>query len=352
MSSPTESTARMDTSATAAPRPMDGKLADQPLVSFVIPVRNDPVRLRGVIATIKANTYPAARVEIVVADNGSTDDTAAAARALGARVLSLPGLSVAALRNTASSEAKGEVLAFVDADHEIDPAWIASAVEDLDQPGVAMAGALCLPPRGGTWVQRMYDGLRGRTVGRHDVEWLGSGNMAVRRREFEKVSGFDESLETCEDVDLCQRLRATGARLIGDERLKNVHLGDPATLGALFRGELWRGRDNFLVSMRAKQTLRGLPSILFPMFSLVCLMMAVLNVLAVPFVGRIALFGAVGMLLFPLALAGLRALRIIANARLVNPIDWVRAYVVALTYDTARTLALLMRAGHHRPRQR
>ena len=348
MTTSTESTARV--SQTSVPR--IGAEAELPLVSFVIPVRNDAVRLSGCLTTIRANTYPAARVEIVVADNGSIDDSAATARASGARVIDLPGLSVAALRNTAAAEAKGDVLAFVDADHEIDPAWIASAVENLRDASVAMTGALCLPPRGQTWVQRMYDGLRGRTVGRGDVEWLGSGNMAVRRRDFERVGGFDESLETCEDVDLCQRLRATGSRIVGDDRLKNVHLGDPATLGGLFRGELWRGRDNLRVSLRTTITPRALPGILFPVFSLVCLLLAVLNLLAVPFLGPIALFGAAGMLAIPFALAALRALRIIANARLASPLDWGRAYAVAVTYDAARTLALLMRARHHRPRQR
>ena len=42
------------------------------------------------------------------------------------------------------------------------------------------------------------------------VTWLGSGNMAVRRSAFEEVGGFDTTLETCEDVDLCRKLRARG----------------------------------------------------------------------------------------------------------------------------------------------
>jgi GT2 family glycosyltransferase len=59
--------------------------------------------------------------------------------------------------------------------------------------------------------------------------------MAVSKEAFFSIGGFDQTLETCEDVDLRQRLRARGWRVVGDDRLHNVHFGDPATLGHLFR---------------------------------------------------------------------------------------------------------------------
>jgi len=65
----------------------------------------------------------------------------------------------------------------------------------------------------GTWVQRAYDGLRPRRPSRHDLEWLGSGNLAVRRDLLERAQGFDERLVTYEDVDLCRHLRSMGVRL-------------------------------------------------------------------------------------------------------------------------------------------
>jgi glycosyltransferase involved in cell wall biosynthesis len=322
------------------------------LVSFVIPVRNDAVRLRRCLTTIRANQPAAADVEIVVADNGSTDNTPDVARAFGARVLFLPGLSVAALRNRAAAEARGEVLAFVDADHEIDPHWVASATEALSEDGVAAVGALCFAPEQGTWVQRMYDALRGRTEGQSDVEWLGSGNMAVRRDLFDKVGGFDVSLETCEDVDLCQRLRQAGLRVRGDDRLRNVHLGDPSTLGKLFRSELWRGRDNLRVSLRYGLTLRGLPSIIIPVLELVCLVLAPIALVLAPFAGRFAMWlalAALAALAVPIALTTLRVLRMARWGGLRSPLDYARAWIVAGTYDLARAIALLARARHHQP---
>lgn len=96
----------------------------------------------------------------------------------------------------------------------------------------------------------MYDRLRRHQGGVRDTGWLPSGNLVVRTEVFRQLGGFDTSLETCEDVDLCQRLVAGGGRLMETDRMHSTHFGDPATLRALFFGELWRGRDNLKVSLR------------------------------------------------------------------------------------------------------
>src|SRR5207237_2176262 len=119
--------------------------------------------------------------------------------------------------------ARGDMVAFVDADHEIDPGWAESAAETLSGPGVGAVGAPYHAPRDGTWVQQVYDTLRTRVPGCQDASWLGSGNLAVRAEAFRRVQGFDPTLETCEDVDLCQRLRAAGYRVMSDHRLRSVH---------------------------------------------------------------------------------------------------------------------------------
>jgi hypothetical protein len=194
----------------------------------------------------------------------------------------------------------------------------------------------------------MYGRLRGRPAGRHDVEWLGSGNMAVRREAFERVGGFDTRLEVCEDVDLCQRLGAAGWRLISDDRLGNVHHGDPRTLGALFRSELWRGRDNLRVSLR-RLTVRGLPSVLIPVVDLACLALIPLG-LAAAGVGGLWAAGAGAA--FVAALAALRTVRILRSPGHRGPGAWVRAFAVALTYDVARALALVITARHRRTQSR
>jgi glycosyl transferase family 2 len=236
----------------------------------------------------------------------------------------------------------------VDADHEIAPTWISTAVEVLKEEEVGAAGALCMPPPDGTWVQRMYGALRGKTEGRSDVSWLGAGNLAVRRQAFESVSGFDASLESCEDVDLCHRLRAAGWRVIGDAGLGNVHLGDPATLAGLFRAERWRGRDNLRVTFRGPLTPRDLPSVVVPVVDACAVVLAGTGILMWPFFGAraLALTASGGALV--VAASALRTLRMAISGRFHHPIAFAQAMAVAMTYDLARSAALVTRAAHHR----
>ena len=323
--------------------------AGLPQVTFVIPVRDDAARLRRCLQSIRGNDYPADRVEIVVADNGSDDGSADVARAAGAIVLDLPALSVAQLRNAAAAAATGDVLALVDADHEIEKDWIASAVETLRQPAAGAVGAPYLTPSGASWVQRAYGRLRVRAGGTREVEWLGTGNMALRRAVFFEAGGFDTTLETCEDLDLCIRVRAAGYRVLSDERLRSAHLGDPATLGAVFFGELWRGRDNLRVTLRGPFSWRALPSLLIPVLEVVLLAAGVAGLVLAPRLGAwLPLACAAGVL----ALVALRCVRLTLNGGRPAVREVAANFLVAAAYDLARALALVVRVGHRTRRER
>ena len=322
--------------------------ASVPNVSFVIPVKNDARRLRNCLASIRRNQFAPAAVEIIVADNGSTDATPDVARAAGARVFSWPGLRVSELRNRGAAEARGGILAFVDADHEIASGWMTAAVEALSPDRIGAAGALYTAPNPGTWVQRLYGALRGRTRGSSDVLWLGSGNVAVKRSAFEAVGGFDASLEACEDVDFCQRLRAAGWRIVGDERLESVHLGDPPTLAALFRAERWRGRDNLRVSLRGPLTIGDLPSLMIPIIDLLAALTMLVAIALWPVVGAPHPDGRSGQPADRRPAFVPAAARIVTRAGRPGPLIVLQAFLVAFTYDIARAAALVTRASHHR----
>jgi GT2 family glycosyltransferase len=314
-----------------------------PAISFIVPVRNDADRLRRCLQSLTAGTPPPGGVEIIVADNGSTDDSADVARAHGATVLVLPDVRLGLLRNRAAAAAHAPVLAFVDADHEIGREWVPVALALLERDDVAGVGAPYHAPTPGTWVQQFYDRLRRRTSGQTDVDWLGSGNLALRRTAFDAVGGFDAALETCEDVDLCRKLLATGGRLIADERLHSVHYGDPRTLRHVFLGELWRGRDNVRVSLRAPRSWRTMASAAIPLLNLASLSAGVVGLLSARLAGLVMAsvgFGWVlGMIL-------LRASRIAKG----ESRDLPQAFAVAAAYEMGRALALATRVGYGRRR--
>jgi GT2 family glycosyltransferase len=319
-----------------------------PRISFVVPVRDDAVRLDTCLRSILRNRPTPAEIEIVVADNGSVDGSPEVARRLGARVSVIENARVSELRNRAAREATGDILAFVDADNEIVSGWVPAAIETLEMADVAAAGALYVPPSDGTWVQRAYGLLRGRTQVTGDVEWLGSGNLAVWRHAFEAVQGFDVSLEACEDVDLCARLRARGLRVVADPRIGSVHHGDPKTLGVLFRSELWRGRDNLRVSLRRPIAWGALPSAMIPIVDAAMIGVGVAGLLGLLVAWRpaLSLTTTAGIVIVGGAL--LKLARAAAREGGASAFSLLQGFLVALVYDVARALALVAKAPHRR----
>jgi GT2 family glycosyltransferase len=310
-------------------------------ISFVIPVRNDARRLELALRSIAAAAAGAPDVELVVVDNGSTDESVMVARQHGALVLDRPGLPVSVLRNEGASAAAGDLLAFVDADNEIDSGWVAAARELFRDDAVAAIGAPYSAPAGANWVQQVYDGLRDHRAGTFDTEWLGSGNLAIRRDVFIALGGFDESLVTCEDVDLCIRLRAAGHRLIADSRLRSMHHGDPRSPAAVFKVELWRGRDNLRVTLRPPRSWRSLASLTASVLMLAGLAGTLASLVTGPW------WLAAGSAAAVVAIVGMRTVRL-ARTLPSGVVPLLRAFVVAAAYEGGRALALVVRPDHHR----
>ncbi|MGE0449744.1 MAG: glycosyltransferase family 2 protein [Vicinamibacterales bacterium] len=309
-------------------------------MSVVIPVLNDARRLDECLRSLGENDCA---LEVLVIDNGSTDTSVAVARARGATVVVRPHGSVGALRNEGARMASASYVAFVDADHRVGRGWAEAALEVLRAPAVGAAGAP-YQSEGNTWVQRTYDGLRRHRPGRQTVSWLGSGNMIVRRAAFEAIGGFDERIHTCEDVDLCRRLRAAGWVIVSDSSLVSTHSGDPATLRGVFLGELWRGRDNLFVSVRRPWDARAIASALVPAMSL---SLAAASLVAAGGAFFSASAASVALLGVPVLL---RTCQICAGRNSWNPVAVGQGIAVSACFEAGRALALVARAGHRRRR--
>jgi len=236
-------------------------------VSIVVPVRNDALRLGTCLNSIRSY---APNVEVYVIDNGSTDGSGEMAGELGASVILCPDLRVGALRNRGCERSSSQFIAFVDSDHEVTSDWLENGLQILlqDESTVAV-GSHYLAPPSGTWVQTAWAIHRLRGLERCDVDWLGAGNLFVRRSAFEKVGGFREDLIAAEDVDLCHRLRQLGGRIVCDKRIRNIHHGEPKTLLAFLRKEYWRGSSGVKAWISHGFPMRDLPSLLWPLWHLV-----------------------------------------------------------------------------------
>src|SRR5579864_6487767 len=100
-----------------------------PLISFIVPVRNDAARLEICLRSIRRNATSHGDLEVIVVDNGPSDGSSEVATRLGARVIGVEHVGSAELRNRGARQASGDILAFVDADNEIVPGWTDAATE-------------------------------------------------------------------------------------------------------------------------------------------------------------------------------------------------------------------------------
>src|SRR5262249_2540895 len=178
---------------------------------------------------------------------------------------------------------------------------------------------------------------------RADVSWLASGNLAVRKKVFLAISGFDTSLAACEDVDLCHRIRAAGWRIVSDPRVTSVHHGDPGTLRDLFKSELWRGRDNLRVSFRHPIMWTAIPSAVLPMIDAALLGIGIGGLLAL-LAGRSGgVYVIVTALFLFLCGALVKVMRAAGRVTGTGFLNILQTLVAACVYDVARALALFTR---------
>jgi glycosyltransferase involved in cell wall biosynthesis len=120
-----------------------------PFISIIIPAKNEEKLIRSCLNSLKALDYPKDKLEIIVVDGLSTDQTDTVARELGATVISNVKQTVSPGRNIGFENAKGELIAFTDADCIIDKNWLTNCVKYFEQDeAVACVGGPNLTPEG------------------------------------------------------------------------------------------------------------------------------------------------------------------------------------------------------------
>lgn len=207
-----------------------------PLVSLIMPIRNESDFIARSLGAVLAQSYPAERLEILVADGMSTDDTRAIVAALAqadarrtasgagrVRIVENPERIVPTGMNRAMALARGEVVVRVDGHCEVPPGYVARAVELLERDGVAGVGGpvetvgSSATARAISLAMSSAFGVGGgsfRTAhaGERDADTVPF--PAYRRRVIDTAGPYDEELVRNQDDEYNYRLRKLGWKLV------------------------------------------------------------------------------------------------------------------------------------------
>lgn len=211
------------------------------MISAVIPVRNKARFIERCIGSVIQASLHRADCEVIVVENGSTDGTAEQVDALfagRASVIHSSATTVAMARNEGARRARGSIICFLDSDVLV-PSDFFERVDRVFQMPVAAAGCTVALPQTG-WITRTWGDLHDRGVA-NLTSLINSADCCVRAEPFWQVGGFDQSLVTGEDADLCLRLIEAGYQLLEAPMLQVVHLDNPESLAAFARKEVWHG---------------------------------------------------------------------------------------------------------------
>ncbi|HEX7089583.1 MAG TPA: glycosyltransferase [Longimicrobiales bacterium] len=217
-------------------------------VSVIIPARNAGASIGGIVRASLAQRRPGVEVEVIVVDDASTDDTAAQARAAGARTLVVPASAAgnpAAARNLGARAARGEILVFLDADCVPVDGWLRSLLDAHDRGEVIVGGALDLP--NGLPFSARCDYFCGwyHVHSRRPAGYVAShppANISVRRDLFLSTSGFDERHPVAfahEELRWQAELVRRGVRIYFEPAAVALHRNRPGFGNLLGRSYRW-----------------------------------------------------------------------------------------------------------------
>lgn len=227
----------------------------EPTVSVIVPCYNEQATIKLLLAAIHAQTYPQEKLEVVIADGMSTDQTRDeiatfqdAHSNMTIRIVDNPKRVIPAAVNRAIDAARGEVIVRLDGHSIPQPDYIARCVQTLEAGlGDNVGGVWQIRPGNPGRLARSIALAAAHPLGVGDANYrVGSRAQAVdtvpfgsfRRSLIDRIGNFDETLLSNEDYEFNVRIRQSGGVVWLDPEIKSTYFSR-ATLGALAR-QFWR----------------------------------------------------------------------------------------------------------------
>jgi glycosyltransferase involved in cell wall biosynthesis len=292
-----------------------------PVVSIVIPCRNEASHIRRCLDSVLAGDYPFDLLDIVVVDGMSDDETRSIVaefirRTPAVRMIDNPGRMTPSALNLGIEAARGSIILRMDAHSAYPRHYVSRLVWWLSESGADNVGGSCvtIPANNSVVARAIAMGLSHRLgvgnsqfrLGTREARWVDTVPYGCYRRSvFERLGGFDEALPRNQDDEFNARLRSRGGRILLVPDVSSEYFARDS-LGKLWRMYYQYGLFKPLAVLKSgsRATLRQLVPVLF----LLGLCASALT----------AMYRPIGPVPFE-ALAGLYAAAIIAGAFTVAP---------------------------------
>ena len=222
---------------------MNSEKTDLPLVSIIIPVRNEEEHIGRCLGSIAKQTYPLDRIEVLVVDGRSTDSSRSLAEEFGKknglkiRIVGNPKGNTPCGLNAGYRNASGDIFIHFIGHAMMSPDFIEKNVEFLEKTGADAVGGLvistCLDqktvPQGIGYALNTLFGLGGVTArtGTH-ARYIDNPSFAAYRRElFDRFGYIDERLTRNQDYEFNQRISQGGAKIYFTPEIRSFYFNRP-----------------------------------------------------------------------------------------------------------------------------
>lgn len=217
-------------------------MSDRPVLSVIMPAHNAAGVLPRTLGALRASDLPKDRWELIVVDDGSTDETSLIAGRYADTVVTLPGRphGPAYARNRGFEVSRGDIIVFIDSDcvvHTDTLSRFADTFAGEEEVGAVFGSYDNRPPAPGLMSQYrnlIHHYVHHRNAGDVETFWAGAG--AVRREVFAEAGLYDEwhyGRPQIEDIELGARIRGLGQRIVLRPEIQVTHLKRWTLMGVI-----------------------------------------------------------------------------------------------------------------------
>jgi lipopolysaccharide/colanic/teichoic acid biosynthesis glycosyltransferase/glycosyltransferase involved in cell wall biosynthesis len=226
------------------------------MISIVIPAHNAAATITQCLEALAQQTVARDRYEVIVVDDGSTDNTAEFVQAAPVKLIRHErSRGAAAARNSGLRAAQGQIICFTDADCAPAPDWIGQITSPLcrDPETIGSKGVYGShqPQLVARFVQIEYEDKYDLLHGQEQIDFIDTYSAAYRRDVLLANDGFDENVFYVEDQELSFRLAARGYKMVFQPQARVYHRHSDTLLKY--------GRKKFMIGYWKAQIIRRFP---------------------------------------------------------------------------------------------